>query len=83
MRSRCGCLQVCNMELLMSDPSLTDVVPFIRVTETDSIALAATRLGVAKSIVSRRVSRLEIRTIAFFKPQGHQRARQAGHSETI
>jgi DNA-binding transcriptional LysR family regulator len=46
----------------MSEPSpvdLLDVIAFVRVVETGSIANAAARLGVAKSIVSRRVSRLE------------------------
>ncbi|WP_002640116.1 LysR family transcriptional regulator [Myxococcus hansupus] len=38
---------------------LLDVIAFIRVVETGSIANAAARLGIAKSIVSRRVSRLE------------------------
>lgn len=38
---------------------LLDVIAFIRVVETGSIGNAATRLGIAKSIVSRRVSRLE------------------------
>ncbi|MCW4460881.1 LysR family transcriptional regulator [Sphingomonas sp. BT-65] len=38
---------------------LLDVIAFVRVVETGSIANAATRLGIAKSIVSRRVSRLE------------------------
>lgn len=46
----------------MSKPpsvDLLDVVAFVRVVETGSIANAAARLDVAKSIVSRRVSRLE------------------------
>lgn len=46
----------------MAEPApvdLLDVIAFIRVVETGSIANAAVRLGVAKSIVSRRVSRLE------------------------
>ena len=38
---------------------LLDVIAFVRVVETGSIANAAARLGIAKSIVSRRVSRLE------------------------
>ena len=38
---------------------LLDVIAFVRVVETGSIANAATRLGIAKSIVSRRVSHLE------------------------
>ena len=38
---------------------LLDVTAFVHVVETGSIANAAARLGVAKSIVSRRVSRLE------------------------
>ncbi|RUO33797.1 LysR family transcriptional regulator [Aliidiomarina soli] len=38
---------------------LLDVIAFIRVVELGSIGTAATRLGIAKSIVSRRVSRLE------------------------
>jgi DNA-binding transcriptional LysR family regulator len=38
---------------------LLDVIAFIRVVETGSIANAAARLGIVKSIVSRRVSRLE------------------------
>lgn len=38
---------------------LLDVTSFVRVVETGSIANAAARLGIAKSIVSRRVSRLE------------------------
>nr|WP_295107226.1 LysR family transcriptional regulator [uncultured Caulobacter sp.] len=46
----------------MPEPSsvdLLDVTAFVHVVETGSIANAAARLGVAKSIVSRRVSRLE------------------------
>lgn len=46
----------------MAEPTsvdLVDVIAFIRVVESGSIANAASRLGVAKSIVSRRVSRLE------------------------
>src|SRR5690554_8057899 len=38
---------------------LLDVISFVEVVETGSIANAAARLGIAKSIVSRRVSRLE------------------------
>lgn len=38
---------------------LLDVISFVRVVETGSIMNAAARLGIAKSIVSRRVSRLE------------------------
>lgn len=38
---------------------LLDVIAFIRVVETGSIGNAAARLGIAKSMVSRRVSRLE------------------------
>ncbi|MDR6192589.1 DNA-binding transcriptional LysR family regulator [Agrobacterium pusense] len=46
----------------MSEPEsveILDLISFIRVVETGSIAGAASRLGIAKSIVSRRVSRLE------------------------
>jgi DNA-binding transcriptional LysR family regulator len=42
-----------------SGVDLLDVISFIRVVETGSIGNAAARLGIAKSIVSRRVSRLE------------------------
>lgn len=38
---------------------LTDIVAFLRVAETGGFARAAERLGIDKSIVSRRVSRLE------------------------
>ena len=38
---------------------LADVLAFVRVIETGSFARAAERLGVSKSIVSRRVARLE------------------------
>lgn len=38
---------------------LLDVIAFVRVVETGSIANAAARMDIAKSIVSRRVSRLE------------------------
>jgi DNA-binding transcriptional LysR family regulator len=38
---------------------LLDVIAFIRVVEAGSIANAASRLGIAKSIVSRRITRLE------------------------
>lgn len=41
----------------MSD--LDDIVAFLRVAETGSITRAAERLGVTKSVVSRRVARLE------------------------
>lgn len=46
----------------MAEPTsvdLLDVIAFIRVVESGSIANAASRLGIAKSIVSRRISRLE------------------------
>ena len=42
-----------------SPVDLLDVIAFVEVVETGSIANAAARLGIAKSIVSRRVSRLE------------------------
>lgn len=42
-----------------STTDLTDVVAFVRVAEAGSFARAATRMGVSKSIVSRRVARLE------------------------
>src|SRR5260370_14850937 len=38
---------------------LTDVLAFARVVETGSFARAGDRLGISKSIVSRRVARLE------------------------
>lgn len=46
----------------MAEPTsvdLLDVIAFIRVVEAGSIANAASRLGIAKSIVSRRITRLE------------------------
>ncbi|HEY0682781.1 MAG TPA: LysR substrate-binding domain-containing protein [Steroidobacter sp.] len=46
----------------MQEPAtvdLLDVIAFVRVVETGSIATAAASLGLAKSIVSRRISRLE------------------------
>ena len=46
----------------MAEPTsvdLLDVIAFIRVVEAGSIATAASRLGIAKSIVSRRITRLE------------------------
>lgn len=46
----------------MSEPTpvdLLDVISFLRVVETGSIVNAAARLGLAKSNVSRRISRLE------------------------
>lgn len=46
----------------MAEPEsveILDLISFIRVVETGSIAGAASRLGIAKSIVSRRISRLE------------------------
>lgn len=42
-----------------SEIDLADVVAFLRVAETGSFARAAERLGASKSIVSRRVARLE------------------------
>ena len=46
-----------DMERLSVD--LGDVAAFLRVVETGSFARAAERLGLAKSIVSRRIARLE------------------------
>jgi DNA-binding transcriptional LysR family regulator len=62
MPCRCRSPPDGNPELLDLEPSnvdLSDVIAFVRVVETGSIANAAARLGVAKSVVSRRVSRLE------------------------
>lgn len=42
-----------------SSVDLMDVLAFVRVVETGAFARAAERMGVAKSIVSRRVARLE------------------------
>lgn len=46
-----------NME--HSPVDLLDVVAFVRVAETGAFARAAERMGISKSIVSRRVARLE------------------------
>jgi DNA-binding transcriptional LysR family regulator len=40
---------------------LTDVVVFVRVVESKSFTAAAERLGIAKSVVSKYVTRLEER----------------------
>ena len=46
-----------NME--HSSVDLLDVLAFVRVVETGAFSRAAERMGMAKSIVSRRVARLE------------------------
>ena len=40
-------------------PELDDIRAFVEVVETGGFSRAAARLGVSKSIVSRRISRLE------------------------
>ncbi|MEA3015576.1 MAG: hypothetical protein QOI38_298, partial [Sphingomonadales bacterium] len=42
-----------------SSVDLLDVLAFVRVVETGAFARAAERMGMSKSIVSRRVARLE------------------------
>ena len=42
-----------------SNQDLTDVLAFVRVVETGAFARAAERMGMSKSILSRRVARLE------------------------
>ena len=46
-----------NME--RSSVDLVDVLAFVRVVETGAFARAAERMGISKSILSRRVARLE------------------------
>lgn len=43
----------------LASVDLLDVISFVRVVEAGSISNAAARLGIAKSMVSRRISRLE------------------------
>ena len=40
-------------------PDIIDIIAFVRVTETGAFARAAEQMGIAKSILSRRVARLE------------------------
>lgn len=47
------------MERSSSSVDLVDVLAFVRVVETGAFARAAERMGISKSIVSRRVARLE------------------------
>ena len=47
-----------NME--RSSVDLVDVLAFVRVVETGAFARAAERMGISKSILSRRVARLRI-----------------------
>jgi DNA-binding transcriptional LysR family regulator len=42
-----------------ASPDILDIVAFVRVAETGAFARAAERMGIAKSILSRRVARLE------------------------
>jgi DNA-binding transcriptional LysR family regulator len=42
-----------------SSLSILDVLAFVRVAETGAFARAAERMGISKSILSRRVARLE------------------------
>src|SRR3546814_5848781 len=57
---------VCSSDLIMrlrimerSSVDLMDVLAFVRVVETGAFARAAERMGMSKSILSRRVARLE------------------------
>ena len=56
--SRDGCILVL-LEMERSSVDLLDVLAFVRVVETGAFSRAAERMGMSKSIVSRRVKRLE------------------------
>src|ERR1700709_145133 len=61
-----------NME--RSSVDLLDVLAFVRVVETGAFSRAAERMGMAKSILSRRVARLEEQLGARLLPRSAQGA---------
>lgn len=65
-----------------SSTHLLDVLAFARVAETGSFARAAAQMGISKSIVSRRVARLESELGAKLLTRGARGAQRTGVGES-